>query len=202
MVHKYNNAYHIISVNDNRKKNIDNIKEVFGKNPEPIKSFNSSNKMDIETFKLQYPKFELTEYLNYSIYPTQPNRKLGEIGIWMSNFHAWNYIVDNDIESLLILEDDVFMDETVLNGIKTLAPGSDFLIFGHWAEAVYVSNKAAKGFVESSFNDGFQRMPIDEYLMMHVRLSGMTGVKCGKLPITFQLVEQYGSDIQDSGESL
>lgn len=198
----YDGAYHIISVNDKRKENIQHVKKVMGKDPEPIKSFNSANKYDVEAFVNKYPEFNLEKYLTEPTFPTHPTRKLGEIGIWMSYFHAWNRIVENDLDSLLILEDDVYMDENVLNSIKLLTPAADFLVLGHWAEAVYVSNKAAKMFVETAFNDGFIRMPVDEYLMLHVRLSGMTGVTCGKLPVTYQLVQQYGSDIQDSGTSL
>jgi GR25 family glycosyltransferase involved in LPS biosynthesis len=203
----YSRPYHIISVNDARKKNVDNVKQVLDKGNlvskfQTIKSFNSSDDADVEEFQKLYPAFDLSQYLVSPMYPTQPNRKRGEIGVWMSHFHAWNHLVNNNLDSLLILEDDVYMDATALESINVVTSSCALMILGHWAEAVYVSLPMATVFVNTAYEDGFKTMPVDEYLMLHVRLSGMTGFPCGKFPITHQLVDQYGSDIQDSGKSL
>lgn len=192
-------SYHVISIDNSRKENKDNIHKVMNSSitakRESIKSFNGVNPEDIAELSKLYPEFNLDKYLETPLYPTRPERRTGEYGCWMSHYHAWRHMIDNNIPEMLILEDDVYIDNRILESIKALGEGTDFMIFGHWAEAVYVSLEGAKKLVEAAMEYGFKLAPVDEYLMLLVRLSGMLNIVCGKYPLTRQLIETYPSNM-------
>jgi GR25 family glycosyltransferase involved in LPS biosynthesis len=44
----------------------------------------------------------------------------GEYGIWVSTLSVWDYIIDNDLDSLLVLEDDITLNKNAEKIIKLL----------------------------------------------------------------------------------
>jgi len=42
----------------------------------------------------------------------------GEYGVWVSTINLWKYIVDNSIETLLVLEDDIILQENFLENLN------------------------------------------------------------------------------------
>ena len=217
----YTKPFHIISVSDKRAENVAKLADVIGNpivgvhdlgtpanEPKAIKAFNSSSAADVREFRKLYPHFDLDQYLATPIYPTNPERRAGEIGCWMSHYHAWNVLANSDWDSLLSVEDDAYLGDSVDDrGIVSFIQGltnTNFalLMLGNWTEVVFVSKEMAKLMVQSAFEEGFKRAPVDEYLMLHVRLTGMTGLPCGKMPVARQLVEKYESEIHNSGESI
>lgn len=42
----------------------------------------------------------------------------GELGIWVSTLNCWQYMVDNNIETLLMLEDDISLNKNFVKNLK------------------------------------------------------------------------------------
>jgi hypothetical protein len=164
-----------------------------------IKKFNSRNINDIEEFKKIYPYFNLNSYLENPAYITQDHRKSGEIGCWMSNFHLWNFVVENSIDCVVAIEDDCHFQDGMLETIINFATGKDLFLFGEWAELYYITNKGAKDLISNAFDLGFKKMPIDEYLFVY---NNSEETNTGRLTITRQLVKEYPSSIANSGYNL
>jgi hypothetical protein len=192
-------SYSITSINDNRIENINKIKSIMGDGYLDIKKFNSGNTEDIEEFKSMYPNFNLNCYLDEPAYITQDHRKSGEIGCWMSNFHIWNYIVQNNIDFMVAIEDDCHFQDGMLETIINLGSEKDLFLFGEWAELYSLTNKGARDLISSAFDLGFRRMPMDEYLFIYNRSEE---TNTGRLTVTRQLVQNYPSNIANSGYDL
>jgi len=191
--------YSITHINYERLSNIEKIKSVMGDGFVDVKKFNSRNPEDILEFKKLYPDFDLSVYLTSPSYTTQGHRKLGEIGCWMSNFHLWNYVVKNDIDFFVAIEDDCYFPEGIQDAISNMGKNKDLFLFGEWAELYSISNKGAKDLVSSAFELGFKKMPMDEYLFIYNN-SEETNTK--RLTITRQLIQDYPSNIANSGYNL
>ena len=56
----------------------------------------------VEKFQKDNPKFKIS----------WDGFKIGEIGCFISHYIAWNYLLNSELDELLIFEDDVFIDET------------------------------------------------------------------------------------------
>lgn len=93
--------YHIISINDERKSYKDNIRK-----------------------HVPLPEAEWTDYNAYFTPPREglaarglewkpdwPNPKIGEMGVWLSNYDAWKNISEMD-SPCIVFEDDAVVDET------------------------------------------------------------------------------------------
>jgi GR25 family glycosyltransferase involved in LPS biosynthesis len=93
---KNNIDYHIIHINDERKPNRDKIQSIINGNIHKIYSLNAKDEAEMSKFKSSYPDFKLG----------WEGFKLGEIGNFGSHYAAWNYVIDNDLDSLLVFEDD------------------------------------------------------------------------------------------------
>ena len=105
----FNKEYSLIKINDKRLKTQKKIEEdlssfkrhyincVDGKNEEEIKNFFKENPNIKETRPLRY----------------------GYVGHWLTFLNALRYIVDNNIESLLILEDDAILSNTFIKDLET-----------------------------------------------------------------------------------
>jgi hypothetical protein len=193
--------YSVISVNTSRQKNVENIYKIFGEKDLAIKSYNGKNSEDRDVFSEANPEVDFSFYAVKPVVPVSPDRKLGEIGCWMSHYERWKYLVANNLDGLLVLEDDCFVDENVAASIKELVKyGHDLIMLGNWTEAVYVTKAGAEWLLKNA-SDLLQQGPIDEVLMQTVRLTGMSVVagwdiiKAAKFPITRQLMETYPSEI-------
>ena len=42
----------------------------------------------------------------------------GELGVWVSTINAWEYIVDNEIDAFLIIEDDILLQDDFINNLN------------------------------------------------------------------------------------
>lgn len=43
----------------------------------------------------------------------------GEYGVWVSTIRTWQYIVENKIDSMLVLEDDILLEESFVNNLSS-----------------------------------------------------------------------------------
>lgn len=96
--------YHIISVDDTRKYNKDLIKSVIGLDPVNIDCLDARVAKNLDKFLSDNAKFKFG----------WEGFKLGEIGNFGSHYLAWRYVVENNIDSLLVFEDDSLIDEDFL----------------------------------------------------------------------------------------
>jgi GR25 family glycosyltransferase involved in LPS biosynthesis len=92
--------YHIIYINDERKNNIDNINEQINGKLHNIKSVNAKDPLEKTKFFDKNKDF----YLSWTGF------KDGEIGNFASHYNAWKYVIENNLDRLLVFEDDAIID--------------------------------------------------------------------------------------------
>ncbi len=97
--------YHIIQIDDTRQDNVMGIKHVLGKERLDINSVNAHKDPELNEFYSSNPEFRVT-----GSGLTKP-----EVGCFASHYLAWKYIVKNNLEDLLILEDDALLKDNFLN---------------------------------------------------------------------------------------
>ena len=97
--------YTIIHVNDRAKAQMDKNKQIL-KNFEYVDSIpffngNTENALDV----LNHLKIRTDVWNPYDrrSFPPLP----GEYGIWISTINVWDYIINNNVDQMLVLEDDV-----------------------------------------------------------------------------------------------
>lgn len=97
--------YTIILVNDRSIKNINKNKKILKKFDyvDDIEFFNGNigNSWDV----INHKKIRQDVWKPYDgrTFPPLP----GELGVWISTINVWEYIVNNNIEKMLVLEDDI-----------------------------------------------------------------------------------------------
>lgn len=103
--------YHIITINDERIENKDIINNLFSEqNNINIKSLNAKDNFEVENFHQDYPKFKFGWH----------SFKPGEFGNFASHYMAWKYLLNSDLDSLLIFEDDALIKNNFIQSYKLL----------------------------------------------------------------------------------
>lgn len=119
--------YTIVSINDNRINNKDNIRSVLKNNEEISLDFlNATNVLELDKFLK----------LNKDFYISWDSFKLGEIGCFGSHYLVWNSLLNSKYENILVLEDDAFLDKdftTVLSKLYAQLP-KDFDFFSVYVD--------------------------------------------------------------------
>lgn len=133
---KNNINYTVIHINDERKENIERINYILNANNLNIKSLNAKDARELEMFYENNKDFRLS----------WEGFKTGEIGNFGSHYLAWKYLVDNDIDNVLVFEDDSFIHEDFVYKYNSLIKDlpHDFDVF-----SVYVDSNQAPRFDES-----------------------------------------------------
>lgn len=166
--------YAVISVSNSyeRIKNVKEIEKVFGYEKENIKFYDGRNNDDVLEFKKTFPNIDPNSYAKKRDGGPQSrpfNRAKGEAGIWMSNISAWKYVIDNDLDSLLLFEDDCIVEKEDLEIFfeKVKENNYDLYSVGLYAEALYFTNSGARKMLDAAAEQ-FQLCPFDEGLFnMH-----------------------------------
>lgn len=97
--------YHIIYINDERKWNRDNIDAYLNGKRHPIQSVNAKIDGVKEKFIEDNKDFNLA----------WEGFKPGEFGNFASHYLAWKYVVENNMDKLLIFEDDAKLSEEFID---------------------------------------------------------------------------------------
>jgi len=156
--------YTIIHVNDRAKKQMkDNHKVLKNFNyVSDIKFFNGNieNASDV----LSHKKIKLNTWRPYDgrNFPPLP----GELGVWLSNINIYEYIVKNNIDKMLVLEDDVVVDLKFVGNLNLvlndLPDNWDFLSLYYFENQNSVDSETLFGskYIHKSKNQpaGFQAM--------------------------------------------
>lgn len=122
-----NTLFHIVSVDDSRIQNKDQIVSVIGKdNLMEIKSLDARIPENLINFLIDNPEFKLT-YRGF---------KLGEIGCFASHYLAWKGLLESDANTLAVFEDDAWIDEEFSIDLKLRleALPADYDVFSVYAD--------------------------------------------------------------------
>lgn len=166
---KINNElnYHIIHINDERSlAREDNHKILIG-NKCNVKSINGNIEGNIEKFLDEY-KINII-----SNSPTTGYKKffVGEVGVFASHYLAWKYIVENNLNSMLILEDDAILEKDFLKkyniGINNLPKNWDYISFyahKYTVNGFFRENKNKKDYIINEYVvKNFQKVALSCY---------------------------------------
>lgn len=188
--------YCIISISEQRAENINEIVRAMSHAPENIKFCNMKSSLDRSYFRKKFPEFDFSKYAENPLYYTDPSRKYGAIGCWMSHISSWDYMISNNIKEMIIFEDDCLfnkeLEEKTFKIIKE-NPDKNLLMLGQWSEMYYIKLSAARKLFDNALEKGYNRCPVDEYMFNMIKESevdGMYGINAVK-----QLTHMYPSDM-------
>ena len=97
--------YHIVQADLSRQDNVDKIISSLG--PQRI-DCESIHYKDIELFYKKNPLFKVTG----------SRIDVSEVGCFASHYKAWSYVLDNDLDNLLVLEDDALIKDNFADEIN------------------------------------------------------------------------------------
>jgi GR25 family glycosyltransferase involved in LPS biosynthesis len=105
---KLNKNYAIIKINDIRIENQKKIQsELISFNYHTFKCIDGHNEEDVRDFFKDHPSIKETR-----------RTRAGYLGHWLSFLNALYYIIDNNLESLLVLEDDAILSTTFIQDLE------------------------------------------------------------------------------------
>ena len=190
--------YCIVSVSDKRSDNIEQIKSLFGYEPEKPQCYNAHKKGDVERFLNTYRDFDVDSYLSENQNLTQPHRNIGERGCWMSHYSIWSYMLSKNMAEMIVTEDDLHLEADGLSKIiRHVRKGRhELFMAGAWTEFYYLNNAAARVLSDHAPR-GYAQGPVDEYLFKILESGAIRGM--AKAGIVRQRTDVYGSDIDAMG---
>lgn len=168
--------YCIVTVREERKNNVDLISSIAGPDRHYPKICNYKLKEDREYFLHKYPEFTYELYASEPYHNFNDTRRPGEIGCWLSHVSAWDYVVKNNLKSLIVFEDDISIDKNKFNSVmkEINSTSMDMLMLGAWSSCYYITNKAAR-ILLSHAQEGFKHHPADFYKFECIQNGLITG---------------------------
>jgi GR25 family glycosyltransferase involved in LPS biosynthesis len=108
--------YTIIYVNDRAKEQMDYNREILKpfEYIDDIEFFNGNTGKAMDVLNHKGIKTDVWNPYDGRQFSPLP----GEYGVWVSTINIWDYIVDNKLDSLLVLEDDVKLVKSAKNILK------------------------------------------------------------------------------------
>lgn len=148
LVNPININYHIIHINDDRKYNRDLIDQKLNGTKHEIKCLNAKDSELLEKFYLDNPEFKLSWH----------SFKPGEIGNFGSHYLAWKYLVNSSLDSLVVFEDDVLMDDSFIDAYKTALKNipPDFDVLSMYIHPNQYDRFNQKDYVNEYISRGYQ----------------------------------------------
>ena len=96
--------YHIVTIDDSRLENKNNLINHINGNRLDIPVLNAKIPEVLDKFYLDNPDFKLVNW----------QAKKGEVGCFGSHYLAWKYLVESDLDYLTIFEDDIILHDNFL----------------------------------------------------------------------------------------
>lgn len=128
--------YAIVHINDRSKENMDRNRSILSSFEyiDDIEFFNGNQGNAWDVINHKGIKQDVWEPYDGRAFPPLP----GELGIWISTMNVWEYIVDNNIDRFLMLEDDIRLNENFVSNLelclKDLPEDFDFLSLYYFEE--------------------------------------------------------------------
>jgi hypothetical protein len=191
--------YSVITISDKRSNNVAQIQDVMGSPPEKIKFCNMREPGDRSYFRKKFPQFKFNKFMENPLYYSDPNRRFGAMGCWMSHLSCWSHMIDNNIDEMIVFEDDCLFNKELFQKTTNVVQENstkELLMFGQWSEMCYIKLSAAHKLFDSALDKGYTRCPVDEYMFNMIKdkdVDGKFGINAVK-----QLVNVYPSDMKFS----
>lgn len=99
--------YHIIQIDDSRIDNIKKIESVLNGNRLKIKTFDGHRHSIRSKIYSENVDLKISNKLNF-----------GEIGCFASHLESWKYIIENNLDNVLILEDDAMLENNFVEKLQ------------------------------------------------------------------------------------
>jgi len=194
-----------IEGNESRKKNVDLANKVFREiDYFDTPTYKISNDIDL----IQFTRNNKSFYFDSEGYNLDNKQgwKYGELGIWSSNWSAWNKFAESDYDYLVLMEDDLVCQEglaqVIINYIQETPDNFDALFmfvpedqmhkytprrdvstnitgaYQDWSCACYVINKKTIRDMIDVANGGFS-LPIDWFMFRQQNIFNLYSVKPG-----------------------
>lgn len=129
-------VFHIDGIDEKRDQAVEHIDTVLHNIDRlNLETINYSDEEQAQDFIEKYPEFKANRKF-----------KVGELGIWASNYNAWAEFLKSDYDYLLIMEDDCKLEDGFVEGMKEyisrLPEGWGFFSpFVHWWQQQNIYNK-------------------------------------------------------------
>jgi hypothetical protein len=157
--------YSIINISEKRIDNVNKIESnIYGTRHFP-ESCDYLDKESRRNFGSRYPNYNEKTYASSPMVLFDKYRRGQEIGCWLSHISIWDYVINNNIDEMLILEDDVILTKTILKNVIDIKNKSsaDLLMFGQYTSGYFINKKSASILKEKS-EEGFTKYPVDLYI--------------------------------------
>ena len=102
--------YHVVTISDERKNNIERLDSVINGSKLSIPCLNAKIDGNIDKFFKENPEIKLT----------WPSLKPGEIGCFGSHYLAWKYLNNSDLDMISVFEDDILVHDNFIEQYKSL----------------------------------------------------------------------------------
>jgi GR25 family glycosyltransferase involved in LPS biosynthesis len=183
----------VVSVREDRQENVESIVRVINSTRHYPEVCNYQDPQSRGSFLVRFPQFTKDRYASDPHHNFNISRKNGEVGCWLSHISVWQYIVDNELEHMLVTEDDLSITENQLEQInqEIASRNLELIMLGGWTACYYISNSGAKKVLENA-EEGFLHHPVDFYLFSCVEDEIVNG-KIG--PFIVKQNDAFGSHL-------
>jgi GR25 family glycosyltransferase involved in LPS biosynthesis/predicted O-methyltransferase YrrM len=152
--------FHLDGISTDRDLATSSLKSRLADVPElNVSTINYSDEYEIKKFISKFPKFK-------------PNRnfKVGELGIWASNYQAWSEFLDSKYDCLLLFEDDIKIDDNFLQGmddyLNRLPNNWDFFSpYVHWWQSQNIYNSYRDNIGDTDICSSYQSWSLACYFI-------------------------------------
>jgi GR25 family glycosyltransferase involved in LPS biosynthesis len=140
--------YHIIHINDERKSNREKISMVIEGNLKDILSLNAKDIDELNKFYLNNKDFKLA----------WDGFKPGELGNFGSHYLAWRYVLENNLDCLLVFEDDAIIHDNFMDKYTVMMKNvpSDYDIMSVYVDPNQYPRYAQSHYVNDYVSSGYQ----------------------------------------------
>jgi len=157
--------YCVISIREDRLYNVDRIGNVLGGPRHFPDVCNFADSRIRKEFSKNFPQFSKDVYASEPFHNFNSDRKNGEVGCWLSHISAWDYMVKNNVDSMIVTEDDLLINNQQFDIIRSevTSKSLDVIMFGGWTACYFISQNGAKILLDNA-EEGFKHHPVDFYM--------------------------------------
>lgn len=140
--------YTVIHINDERKRNREVIKDLLNGHNLNIPALNARDDAEVNKFHEDNPEFKLA----------WDGFKPGELGNFASHYLAWKHLVNSNLNSLLVFEDDSLMHNDFVYKYNILINSvpRDYDVLSIFVDRNQYDRYASKDYVNNYVSKGYQ----------------------------------------------